>query len=93
MKELFNITNCYFDTDYYYYYQDLNNDNKSDFSNYNNHTLKDLLNIIATKYGKDPSCLSLNILTDVSLIYSRNDIIDKYIIVKIPKVNLKPEKL
>ena len=92
MKELFNMTNCYFDTDYYYFYQDLNNDNKSDFSNYNNHTLKDLLNIIATKYGKDHSCLSLNILTDVSLIYSRNDIIDKYIIVKIPKVNLKPEK-
>lgn len=89
MNELFNMTNCYTDTDYYYFYQDLNKDNKFNFSVYNNHTLKDLLKIVETKYGKDTSCLSLNVLTNISLIYSSNDFIKKYIIVKIPKVILK----
>lgn len=92
MNELFNMTNCYTDTDYYYFYQDLNKDNKSNFSVYNNHTLKDLLKIVETKYGKDTSCLSLNILTNISLIYGSNDFIKKYIIVKIPKVILKQKK-
>lgn len=92
MNELFNMTNCYTDTDYYYFYQDLNKDNKSNFSVYNNHTLKDLLKIVETKYGKDTSCLSLNVLTNVSLIYGSNDFIKKYIIVKIPKVILKQKK-
>ena len=36
MNELFNMTNCYTDTDYYYFYQDLNKDNKFNFSVYNN---------------------------------------------------------
>lgn len=92
MNELFNMTNCYTDTDYYYFYQDLNKDNKFNFSVYNNHTLKDLLKIVETKYGKDTSCLSLNVLTNVSLIYGSNDFIKKYIIVKIPKVILKQKK-
>ena len=92
MNELFNMTNCYTDTDYYYFYQDLNKDNKFNFSVYNNHTLKDLLKIVETKYGKDTSCLSLNVLTNISLIYSSNDFIKKYIIVKIPKVILKQKK-
>lgn len=92
MNELFNMTNCYTDTDYYYFYQDLNKDNKFNFSVYNNHTLKDLLKIVETKYGKDTSCLSLNVLTNISLIYGSNDFIKKYIIVKIPKVILKQKK-
>lgn len=92
MNELFNMINCYTDTDYYYFYQDLNKDNKFNFSVYNNHTLKDLLKIVETKYGKDTSCLSLNVLTNVSLIYGSNDFIKKYIIVKIPKVILKQKK-
>lgn len=92
MNELFNMTNCYTDTDYYYFYQDLNKDNKLNFSVYNNHTLKDLLKIVETKYGKDTSCLSLNVLTNISLIYGSNDFIKKYIIVKIPKVILKQKK-
>lgn len=92
MNELFNMTNCYTDTYYYYFYQDLNKDNKFNFSVYNNHTLKDLLKIVETKYGKDTSCLSLNVLTNVSLIYGSNDFIKKYIIVKIPKVILKQKK-
>ncbi len=92
MNELFNMINCYTDTDYYYFYQDLNKDNKSNFSVYNNHTLKDLIKIVETKYGKDISCLSLNVLTNVSLIYGSNDFIKKYIIVKIPKVILKQKK-
>ena len=92
MNELFNMTNCYTDTDYYYFYQDLNKDNKFNFSVYNNHTLKDLLKIVETKYGKDTSCLSLNVLTNISLIYSSNDFIKKYIIVKIPKVILRQKK-